>query len=94
MEKVRSRSAGPVDKQAEKQQRLAQIKAKNDDVRSFSQRPRGKHGQMVDLLTEEDRRALNLNKYEQAYTLAELQDKIKRQKDQYKPEFKVHFGIF
>jgi hypothetical protein len=49
---------------------------------------------MVDLLTEEDRRALNLNKYEQAYTLAELQDKIKRQKDQYKPEFKVHFGIF
>lgn len=94
MEKARSRSAGPVDRQVEKQQRLAQIKAKNDDVRSFSQRPRGKHGQMVDLLTEEDRRALNLNKYEQAYTLAELQDKIKRQKDQYKPEFKVHFGIF
>ena len=91
MEKARSKSAGPVDRHQEKQQRLAQIKSKNDDARSFNQRPRGKHGQMIDLMTEEDRRALNLNKYEQAYTLAELQDKIKRQSDQYKPEFKVHF---
>lgn len=33
---------------------------------------------MVDLMTEEDRIALKLNKYEEAYTLAELQDKIKR----------------
>jgi protein SDA1 len=32
-------------------------------------------------MTEEDRRALKLNKYEEAYTLAELQDKIKRQSD-------------
>ena len=48
---------------------------------------RGKHAQMLDLMTEDDRRALRLNKYEEAYTLAELQDKIKRQSDQYKPEF-------
>jgi hypothetical protein len=49
---------------------------------------------MVDLLSAEDRAALNLNKYESSYTLAQLQDKIKRQSDQYKPEFKVHFQIF
>ena len=49
---------------------------------------------MMDLLTPEDREALNLNKFECSYTLAELQDKIKRQRDQYKPEFRVHFGIF
>jgi hypothetical protein len=33
---------------------------------------------MIDLMTTEDRQELRLNKYEEAYTLAELQDKIKR----------------
>jgi hypothetical protein len=33
---------------------------------------RGKHAQMLDLMTPEDRQALRLNKYEEAYTLAEL----------------------
>ena len=55
---------------------------------------RGKHAQMNDLMNEEDRRALSLNKYEESMTLAELQDRIKRQPDHYKKEFKVHFGIF
>ena len=49
-----------------------------DEVRSDVTRKRGRHGQMVDLLSAEDRAALNLNKYEQSYTLAQLQDKIKR----------------
>ena len=40
------------------------------DSKSF--RSRGKHGQMMDLLNDDDRIALNLNKYEQAYTVAEL----------------------
>jgi hypothetical protein len=60
-------------------------------VQSDVTRKRGRHGQMVDLLTKEERAELNLNKYESSYTLAQLQDKIKRQSDQYKPEFKVHF---
>ena len=55
---------------------------------------RGKHAQMNDLMNEEDRRALSLNKYEESMTLAELQDRIKRQPDQYQKEFKVHFNIF
>ena len=59
-------------------------KPQNQQRRSRSAGPfiveerRGKHAQMVDLMTEEDRIALKLNKYEEAYTLAELQDKIKR----------------
>jgi len=32
-------------------------------------------------MSREDREALRLNKFEEAYTLAELQDKIKRQSD-------------
>ncbi len=55
---------------------------------------RGKHAQIVDLMSREDREALRLNKFEEAYTLAELQDKIKRQSDQYKPEFAAHWRIF
>ena len=55
---------------------------------------RGKHAQMNDLMNEEDRRALSMNKYEEQMTLAELQDRIKRQPDHYKKEFKVHYGIF
>ena len=49
---------------------------------------------MSDLMNEEDRRALSLNKYEETMTLAELQDRIKRQPDHYRKEFKVHFNIF
>jgi len=63
----------------------------DDEIKSDVTRKRGRHGQMVDLLSAEDRAALNLNKYESSYTLAQLQDKIKRQSDQYKPEFKIHF---
>ena len=33
---------------------------------------RGKHGQMTDLMNEEDRRALSLNKYEESMTLPDL----------------------
>jgi hypothetical protein len=36
---------------------------------------------MIDLLSREDRAALNLNKNEEQMTLADLQDKIKRQAD-------------
>jgi hypothetical protein len=36
---------------------------------------------MGELLTAEDKATLGLNKYEEAFTLAELQDKIKRQAD-------------
>lgn len=69
MSKNRSKSAGPhmtrgmldVDKDTA---------AAQDEIKS--ERKRGRHGQMVDLMTAEDRDALNLNKYEQAYTLAEL----------------------
>ena len=39
---------------------------------------RGKHAQITDLMDEEDRRALSLNKFEESMTLAELQDRIKR----------------
>lgn len=39
------------------------------------------HASMNDLLTAEDKVSLGLNKYEEAYTLPELQDKIKRQAD-------------
>lgn len=46
------------------------------------------------MLTTEDKAALQLNKFEQAMTLAELQDKIKRQPEMYKNEFKTHFTIF
>lgn len=49
---------------------------------------------MNDLMNEEDRRALSLNKYEESMTLAELQDRIKRQPEAYKKEFKIHFNIF
>ena len=45
-------------------------------------------------MTQEERHTLRLNKFEEAYTLAELQDKIKRQSDQYKPEFAAHWRIF
>ena len=45
-------------------------------------------------MTQEERNTLRLNKFEEAYTLAELQDKIKRQSDQYKPEFAAHWRIF
>jgi hypothetical protein len=55
---------------------------------------RGKHAQMIDLLSKEERQKLNLNKNEEQMTLADLQDKIKRQQDQYKPEFAAHFKIF
>ena len=55
---------------------------------------RGKHAQVMDLMTNEERINLRLNKFEEAYTLAELQDKIKRQSDQYKPEFAAHWRIF
>ena len=55
---------------------------------------RGKHAMMTDLMTAEDRKALSFNKYEEEQTLPELQDKIKRQPDQYKKEFRVHFKIF
>lgn len=57
-------------------------------------RGRNQHANMTDLMNEEDRRALSLNKYEESMTLAELQDKMKRQADQYKKEFGVHFKIF
>ena len=33
---------------------------------------------MTDLLDDEDRKALSLNKFEESMTLAELQDRIKR----------------
>lgn len=33
---------------------------------------RGKHAQIVDLMTSEERNTLRLNKFEEAYTLAEL----------------------
>jgi protein SDA1 len=46
------------------------------------------------LLNDEDRKALQLNKFEQTMTLYELQDKIKRQPDMYKNEFMTHFRIF
>ena len=36
---------------------------------------------MTDLLDEEDKKALSLNKFEESMTLAELQDRIKRQPD-------------
>lgn len=49
---------------------------------------------MIDLLSKEERQKLNLNKNEEQMTLADLQDKIKRQQDQYKPEFAAHFKIF
>lgn len=49
---------------------------------------------MSDLINEEDRKALSLNKYEEKMTLAELQDRIKRQPDSYRKEFKIHFNIF
>ena len=39
---------------------------------------RHKHANMNELMDEEDRRALSLNKFEESMTLAELQDKIKR----------------
>ena len=39
---------------------------------------RGKHAQIADLLDDEDRKALSMNKYEAQMTLAELQDVIKR----------------
>jgi hypothetical protein len=39
------------------------------------------HASMGELLTAEDKATLGLNKYEEAFTLAELQDKIKRQAD-------------
>ena len=55
---------------------------------------RGKHAQMNDLMNDEDRRALSLNKYEESMTLAEMQDRIKRQPESYKKEFKIHFNIF
>ena len=72
----------------------AQRRSKSAGPHSVVEERRGKHAQMLDLMTEDDRRALRLNKYEEAYTLAELQDKIKRQSDQYKPEFQVHWNIF
>jgi|LakMenEpi03Aug12_release.lakeMendotaPanAssembly.Ray.scaffolds.fasta_scaffold156620_1 hypothetical protein len=53
-----------------------------------------KHLQQGQLLNDEDKAALQLNKFEQAMTLAELQDKIKRQSEMYKKEFKTHFVIF
>ena len=49
---------------------------------------------MTDLMDEDDRKALSLNKFEESMTLAELQDRIKRQPDQYKKEFSVHYNIF
>ena len=49
---------------------------------------------MTDLLDDEDRKALSLNKFEESMTLAELQDRIKRQPEQYRKEFGVHFNIF
>jgi hypothetical protein len=55
---------------------------------------RGKHSLVQDLMSKEDREALNLNKFEQTYTLAELQDRIKRQSDQYRQEFATHWKIF
>ena len=57
-------------------------------------RDRGKHAQISDIMTVEDRRALSLNRYEEAMTLADLQDQIKRQPDQYLKDFKTHFNIF
>jgi len=53
-----------------------------------------KHKKIGDLMTEEDRKELQMNKYEESMTLAELQDRIKRQPDQYKIEFKTHFNRF
>ena len=38
-----------------------------------------KHANMTDLMNEDDRKALSLNKYEELMTLPELQDRIKRQ---------------
>jgi len=45
-------------------------------------------------MDEKDREELHLNKFEVGMTLAELQDKIKRQPEQYRKEFKAHFKIF
>ena len=53
-----------------------------------------KHAMVSDLVDEEERQALSLNKFEESMTLAELQDKIKRNSEHYKKEFKVHFNIF
>lgn len=45
-------------------------------------------------MNEDDRNELGLNKFEDAFTLPELQDKIKRQPDMYRREFKAHIEVF
>ena len=60
----------------------------------LQQNRKNKHSNMTDLMDDEDRKALSLNKFEESMTLAELQDRIKRQPDQYRKEFGVHFNIF
>ena len=49
---------------------------------------------MKDLMNDDDRKALSMNKYEELMTLAELQDRMKRQPEHYRNEFKAHFEIF
>jgi hypothetical protein len=46
------------------------------------------------MMTDEDRQALGLNQFTDAFTLPELQDKIKRQPDVYRKEFRAHLDIF
>ena len=55
---------------------------------------RGRHAQMMDLLSKDERDQLKFNKNESAMTLPDLQDKIKRQAELYKAEFAAHFKIF
>jgi len=45
-------------------------------------------------MNDDDRNELGLNKFEDAFTLPELQDKIKRQPDMYRREFKAHIEVF
>jgi len=45
-------------------------------------------------MNDDDRNELGLNKFEDAFTLPELQDKIKRQPDMYRREFKAHIDVF
>lgn len=74
------------------------VKANKFRSRSAGPQPyqnrKNKHSNMTDLMDEDDRKALSLNKFEESMTLAELQDRIKRQPDQYKKEFSVHYNIF
>jgi hypothetical protein len=46
------------------------------------------------LMNDEDREALQLNKFETSISLYDLQDKIKRQPDLYRKEFESHFVMF